>query len=103
MATVRVVLNPAALYSLLGAPGSPTSRYMLRKGVLVSNAAKVLCPVDTGRLRASIGVSQTFTARGSVTVVGTNVEYGGFIEYGTSRQRAQPYLRPALAAVRASS
>lgn len=103
MASARVDLNQVALHSLLVSPTGPVSRFMLRKGVLVSNAAKVLCPVDTGRLRASIGVSQTFTSGGSVTTVGTNVEYGGYIEYGTSRQRAQPYLRPALAAVRAAS
>jgi hypothetical protein len=29
-------------------------------------------------------------------VVGTNVEYSVYVEYGTSEQRAQPYLRPAL-------
>lgn len=29
-------------------------------------------------------------------VVGTNVEYSVYVEFGTSEQRAQPYLRPAL-------
>lgn len=28
--------------------------------------------------------------------IGTNIEYGRFVELGTSKQRAQPYLRPAL-------
>lgn len=28
--------------------------------------------------------------------VGTNVEYAIFVEYGTSRNQAQPYLRPAV-------
>ena len=28
--------------------------------------------------------------------IGTNIEYGPYVELGTSRQRAQPYLRPAL-------
>ena len=27
--------------------------------------------------------------------IGTNIEYGPYVELGTSRQRAQPYLRPA--------
>ena len=27
--------------------------------------------------------------------IGTNIEYGPHVELGTSRQRAQPYLRPA--------
>jgi phage gpG-like protein len=29
-------------------------------------------------------------------VVGTNVEYSIYVEYGTSRNQAQPYLRPAV-------
>ena len=28
--------------------------------------------------------------------IGTNIEYGPYVELGTSKQRAQPYLRPAL-------
>jgi hypothetical protein len=33
---------------------------------------------------------------GSVTyTVGTNVEYASYVEYGTYRMAAQPYLRPA--------
>ena len=28
--------------------------------------------------------------------VGTDVDYGPDVEFGTSRMRAQPYLRPAL-------
>ena len=27
--------------------------------------------------------------------IGTNIEYGPYVELGTSRMRAQPYLRPA--------
>ena len=30
-----------------------------------------------------------------VYVVGTNVEYAAFVEFGTSKMKAQPYLRPA--------
>lgn len=29
-------------------------------------------------------------------VVGSNVEYAIFVEYGTSQNQAQPYLRPAV-------
>lgn len=29
-------------------------------------------------------------------VVGTNVEYSIFVEFGTSRMKAQPYIRPAI-------
>lgn len=32
----------------------------------------------------------------STYVVGTSVEYAVFVEFGTSRMRAQPYFRPAI-------
>lgn len=96
MASTVVVIKHAALNALLVSPNGPTSRFMLRTGIRVSNQAKANCPVDTGRLRASIGVSQSFDTEGAVTTVGSNVEYAAYVELGTSRQRAQPYLRPAL-------
>lgn len=96
MAGVQVTLNPAALNVLLASPTGPTSRYLLRQGILVSNAAKVLCPVDTGRLRASIGVSQQSGSAGTVTTVEARTDYALYQELGTRYMRARPYLRPAL-------
>lgn len=64
-------------------------------GMLCETYAKKACPVDTGRLRDSY---EHFVDEGErVAVVGTNVEYGKFVELGTRRQRAQPHLRPAAA------
>ena len=54
--------------------------------------AKQLCPVDTGRLRNSITHAQQDE---DSEVIGTNVKYAPFVELGTKRQKAQPYLRPA--------
>jgi len=64
---------------------------------LVEADAKRACPVDTGRLRASIGVTPASTAAlGTLTAfVGTNVNYAPFVELGTRRQHAQPFLFPA--------
>ena len=28
--------------------------------------------------------------------IGTNVEYAPYVEFGTSKQKAQPYLKPAV-------
>ena len=54
--------------------------------------AKQNCPVATGRLRASIT-----TEIGNLEAeVGTNVEYAPSVEFGTSKQKAQPFIRPAL-------
>lgn len=46
---------------------------------------KVSTPVDTGRLRSSI-TSEITAETGKV---GTNVEYAGFVEYGTKRMEAR--------------
>lgn len=50
--------------------------------------------VVTGRLRASI-TYKVNTANYTGTV-GTNVYYAPYVEFGTRRSRAKPYLAPAL-------
>lgn len=62
-------------------------------GLLAENYAAKKCPVDTGNLRASI-TYEVDTADNAV-YIGTNVEYAPYVELGTSRQKAQPFLRPA--------
>lgn len=62
-------------------------------GLVAEGYAKRLCPVDTGNLRNSI----THTQSGNVEYIGTNVEYGPYVEMGTSRTKAQPFLKPAAA------
>lgn len=54
--------------------------------------AKQLCPVDTGRLRNSITHQQMDE---NTEVIGTNVEYAPYVELGTRKMTARPYLRPA--------
>ena len=65
-------------------------------GLIAEGYAKRLCPVDTGRLRNSI-THTTRSEPGPVAYIGTNVEYAPYVELGTSRTKAQPYLRPAIA------
>jgi len=69
---------------------------MAKAVLIVERQAKEDCVVDTGRLRSSI-TSKVEQAEGDITgVVGTNVEYASFIEQGTSKMAAQPFLYPAL-------
>lgn len=56
-------------------------------GLAAEGHAKAKCPVDTGRLRNSITHAQ---ADPRTEVVGTNVEYGEYVELDTSRTAAQP-------------
>lgn len=62
-------------------------------GLLAENYAAKKCPVDTGNLRGSI-TYEVDTADNAV-YIGTDVEYAPHVELGTSRQKAQPFLRPA--------
>lgn len=58
--------------------------------------AKLMCPVDTGRLVNSLD-SEVFWEGGSIVgSVFTNVEYAPYVEFGTSKMMAQPFLYPAL-------
>lgn len=62
-------------------------------GLLAENYAAKKCPVDTGNLRGSI--AHEVDAGDNAVYIGTNVEYAPHVELGTSRQKAQPFLRPA--------
>lgn len=80
----------------------------LHKGIvhatrIVQNEARVNCPVSTektrpggphGELRTSIHGN----VEGNTGTVGTNKEYAGYVEFGTYKMPAQPYLVPALKA-----
>ena len=63
----------------------------------VVNRAKVLCPVDTGRLRASIRADppRIFSLRGSVTV-GSDVEYAPWVNDGTRPHVIRPVRAQVL-------
>ena len=60
-------------------------------GVQAEAYAKKKCPVDTGLLRSSI----THVYDKTSAYIGTNVVYAPYVEFGTSRQKPQPFLRPA--------
>ena len=88
-------------------------------GLAAEDYAKRLCPVDTGNLRNSI--THTVDTAEKSAYVGTNSEYAVYVEMGTGQyvaggrptpwvykdekgnwhmthgQRAQPYIKPAVA------
>jgi HK97 gp10 family phage protein len=96
----RTVLYPAQLAQLLASPAGVVGRDIARRAVQVDSVAKRMCPVDTGRLRASINWRMETDSRGLLAVIGTNVEYAPYQEFGTRHMPAHPYLRPALGAAR---
>ena len=83
---------------------------LLAAALIPMNAAKLKVPRITSNLMRSIHVGGSgdglesptdggdigFPSDPLAVVVGTDVEYAPYIEFGTSRMAAQPYLRPAL-------
>lgn len=53
---------------------------MQKACVIVQDEGKVLCPVDTGRLRASIDHEVTEESGKVVGYVGSNIEYAPYVE-----------------------
>lgn len=94
-------------------------RALERCGMQGEGYAKDLCPVDTGNLRNSI--NHRVNSGEPAAYIGTNNEYAAYVELGTGKyypggrqdpwvyqddkgqwhmthgQRAQPYLKPAVA------
>lgn len=79
--------------------GIESEKQLLKFAIRIENRAKQLCPVDTGRLRASIGHTTSGSGTPAVVVkVGTTVNYAGYVEYGTRYMQAQPFMRPGIVA-----
>lgn len=94
-------------------------RALTKCGLAAEGFAKKLCPTDTGNLKNSI--THTVDMSEPAAIIGTNVEYAAYVELGTGihypggrqtpwtyqdskgqwhlthGQRAQPYLKPAVA------
>ena len=67
---------------------------VISKGALEIEArAKAKCPVDTGNLRNSIHTE--IKDDGKSAEVGTAVEYGAYVEFGTIHQPPHPFLIPS--------
>ena len=60
-------------------------------GARAETHAKANTPVDTGNLRNSMA----HAVKGDSAYIGTNVEYGPYVEFGTSRNKAHHMLKKA--------
>jgi HK97 gp10 family phage protein len=66
---------------------------------VIKAESKNIVPVDTGNLRASITSEETSRSDTSASVAvgyGKQAPYGKYVELGTSRMAAQPFLRPPM-------
>lgn len=104
------VVRMKAAHGGVGAKGARVVRAFTHR---VEARAKVYCPVDTGLLRNSIessfeGDGRTGEMVGAVTaggggvshvlysLFGDGINYARYVEYGTSRMAAQPFMTPAF-------
>ena len=63
-------------------------------GIQAEGDVAELAPVDTGRLRDSI--THEVDESEEAVYVGTNVEYAVYQEYGTSKMKPHPFLKPGI-------
>jgi HK97 gp10 family phage protein len=109
VALERFRFNEAGMRELLQ---GPVSRDLVRRAIRVEAQAKRNASqpppsvagsgpsVRTGRLRGSITWRLGVDAISPYADIGSAVFYAPFVELGTSRMQARPYLRPALEAAR---
>ena len=81
----------------------PAARRALRKGMrkganVVRDEARAKAPVKTGNLKRKIRTRERSEQDGNMRFaveVPRSAFYGRFLEYGTSKMAAKPFLRPA--------
>lgn len=89
---VRVNINHAALDGVIARlPAGQEAIADLAADTVVTKA-KSIVPVRTGALQASIQK----VGFGAERAVVADTNYAAFVEFGTRKMAAQPYLRPAL-------
>lgn len=99
--------NRAELTAMLTGPQGPVMQDLSRRAIRVEASAKQYASgegggpnVRTGRLRGSITWRLGADGSGPYADVGSAVVYAPFLELGTSRMPAYPFLAPALEAAR---
>lgn len=109
-AKIRFVANASGLVALLQAENSPVALDLIKRAIRVETAAKLNArqpppsvpghgpSVRTGRLYGSITWRLGRDLRGLYADIGSAVLYAPYVELGTSRMEARPFLRPALIA-----
>ena len=88
-----VIAGMSKLKAQLNAVGLAFTVDDLAEGALViAVEAEKNCPVDTGYLKSTVFVTKS----GDDVEVGFEAPYASYVEFGTYKMAAQPFLRPAL-------
>jgi HK97 gp10 family phage protein len=96
--STEVKLLAEALVSGAGGVGAKAAKVLRSSALAVERDAKAVVPVDTGFLKGSITTDIEADGRfmSMSAEIGPTANYGGYVEYGTSRMSPQPYMGPAL-------
>lgn len=97
---VEFRMDETEVANLFASEEGDVARYLVGLAAQVERQAKIYCPVDTGRLRASIASVTVREGGGLVAYVGSDVEYAIYVEFGTRFMAAQSFLRRALEELR---
>ena len=81
---------------LLTSPSGPVATDLLNRGKAIKECAEAYVPVDTGDLEDSLFVELSSNSNALLVRVGSRIRYASYVEFGTYRTRAQPYLFPCL-------
>ncbi len=88
-----IIAGMAKLTAQLNAIGLAFTVDDLAEGALViAQQAENNCPVDTGFLRSTVFVQEA----GNDVEIGFEARYASYVEFGTYKMAAQPFLRPAF-------
>ncbi len=88
-----IIAGMAKLTAQLNAIGLAFTVDDLAEGALIiAQQAENNCPVDTGFLRSTVFVREA----GNDVEIGFEAHYASYVEFGTYKMAAQPYLRPAF-------
>ena len=104
MASVDFTIEENNLPQTKEALDAAVERALVIIGMNAEKYAKALCPVGTpestgkpGYIGGTLRNSITNQLEGDDTVaIGSNVHYAPYVELGTRKMTARPYLRPAI-------
>ncbi len=98
MTEYKVTLDTDKLDEIAGKLQLSLDEVMLGAAYEIEAQAKQIAPYRTGALKNSIATERVNENK-IIARVGPHVEYAAYVEFGTSRMAAQPYLKPAAESV----
>lgn len=95
--TTRLTITPGPGAAILEHLEERVANAVNVAGTEGEATAKVLAPVDTGKLRNGIAFTMTDTTAGELT---SDAEYCAYVEFGTVHMDAQPHMVPGFEAAK---